>query len=420
MKVVQILGCVFESGAGQAVRALHEALLRRGVDSCVLGRVERNLPASLRAVRAPLRDRLPVSLMNRWYLWNLRRRFGHLSASFHPVSYGLNLSRKREYLSSDIIHIQFSEATTMAPSFWRTLKRERRPVVWTLRGMWPFTGGCQFSGDCEGFVTGCGGCPLLGSSSEHVTSDDLAFKAAHIPEGSVFIAISNVIAEQARRSLALKGRDIRVMPNSNRLDRFRHIEKSDARASLGLPSTAFVVAAGALDFGDPRKGGSILASALEACRGSTDMHAIIFGHGFESHMSDISENIHLLGGISDPQILNNIYSAADVFLMPSLHESFGKVTVEAMASCTPVIAFASTPAEEILIDGETGWLAPHGNLDAFASLIRDAQAIGRERLKEMGFNARKRAVSQFSADLVADKHIELYAELMAREIPEGR
>jgi Glycosyltransferase Family 4 len=45
-----------------------------------------------------------------------------------------------------------------------TLPKFKRPLVWTLHDMWPFTGGCHYSGDCDRYTQHCGCCPQLGSS----------------------------------------------------------------------------------------------------------------------------------------------------------------------------------------------------------------------------------------------------------------
>ncbi len=420
MKVAHVLGCPLNSGAGKAVLALHEQMLAMGVDSHVVGRIESGLPKHLNAHPATLLEKLRPGLANRFYLWRLRSRYKVDLHNFHPVSYGLPVFRSEPYLSADIIHIQFAAASTLGPDFWRALKYERRPVVWTLRDMWTFTGGCHFSGDCDRYTEGCGVCPQLGGASdEMVTARDLAFKATHIGATTTFVASSKSTADQARASRVLNGRDIRLLPNAVMLGQFDELSKTDARAALGLPADKMVVAAGSVNLADPRKGSATLKALLEKYREDDTVHWAIFGRGLDALIDKVPDNCTFFGLTSDPQKLNRIYAAADVFLMPSLQETFGKTTVESMASGTPVIGYRETPAEEIAVEGETGWLVPHGDIERFAATLAGAIAQGREALAAMGRRASQNVRARFDLQMVASAHLALYEDRLSALCHQG-
>ncbi|MER8887046.1 glycosyltransferase [Mesorhizobium sp. M0816] len=412
MNVLQIVGCALDTGAGRAIRAVHEALLEAGVHSRILGRVERDLPEDLFARRVPLLQRLPVGVTNRLYMWHLMRRFGEIPAGFHPVSHGLRLHNSPEYRKADIIHVQWSHAPTLGPDFWHAINREKRPVVWTLRDMWPFTGGCHFSGRCEKYVSGCGQCPLLGGGDETITSDDVAFKAEHYGPQSVFVAISETIAKQARKSTVLRDRDIHVIPNSVQMSQLRPVDKAQARSALGLPANKFVIASGALNLADPRKGADIMRHMLNIYRDEKNVHWCVFGNGLAELVNPVPENCTGFGLIRDEVTLGQIYSAADVFVMPSLQESFGKVTVEAMACGTPVIGLVKTPAEEIISHGRTGWLAKHGDVNAVVAAVETARAMPIPKLRNFGVSARAAVIDRYSPEAIASRYIDFYEALL--------
>ncbi|MER9419182.1 glycosyltransferase [Mesorhizobium sp. M0306] len=417
MKVVQIVGCPLHSGAGRGIRALHEALLGRGIDTRIIGRVESDLPSDLKAESVSFFARLPVSLRNRFKRWQIERRFGPLPIDVQPIGHGLSLHRWPTYREADLIHIQFAGATTLGPPLWRALRAETRPVVWTLRDMWPFTGGCHFSGQCERFRAGCGCCPEFGGAlDEEITAHDLTFKAAHISKNITFVAISDSIAERARSSTVLKDRDIRVIPNSVMLDRFLPIAKREARAALGLPNDRIILAVGALNLANPRKGSATLAALFAAYSRDPRVHFAVFGQNLEQLVSPVPENFTQFGLLDDDVKLNRIYAAADIYLMPSLQESFGKVTVEAMASGTPVIAYDGTPAVDMVRNSQTGWLAPNGDSVKFLDTVREACALPEGALTEMGTRARADVVENFSLASVAERHIELYRERLGKEV----
>ncbi|WP_367159091.1 glycosyltransferase [Mesorhizobium sp.] len=358
-------------------------------------------------------QRLPVGVKNRLYMWHLMRQFGEIPPNFHPISYGLRLHNSPEYRNADIIHVQWAHAPTLGPAFWRAIRREKRPVVWTLRDMWPFTGGCHFSGSCEKYASGCGQCQLLGGGDERITSDDVAFKAEHYGPQSVFVAISDTIATQARQSTVLRERDIRVIPNSVQMSQLRAMDKAQARSALGVPANKFVIASGALNLADPRKGADIMRHLLNVYRDDKNVHWCLFGNGLAELVDPVPENCTSLGLIRDDVVLNQIYSAADVFVMPSLQESFGKVTVEAMACGTPVIGFLKTPAEEIISHEQTGWLARHGDADAVVAAVEAARALPVPLLRNFGVLARAAVIDRYSPEAIAHLYVELYESVLS-------
>jgi glycosyltransferase involved in cell wall biosynthesis len=82
------------------------------------------------------------------------------------------------------------------------------------------------------------------------------------------------------------------------------------------------------------------------------------------------------------------YQRADLLVLPTLHDGFGFVVAEAMASGLPVITTDQCGAAEWIRPGETGWIVPAGHTDALASAI-DAAAQTRARLRDMGMAARR-------------------------------
>ena len=77
------------------------------------------------------------------------------------------------------------------------------------------------------------------------------------------------------------------------------------------------------------------------------------------------------------------YASADLFLFPSVTETFGNVTTEALASGLAVAAYDYAAAREHIVDGESGLLAPLGDAEAFVeaarTLVRSPQTVARLR-----------------------------------------
>jgi glycosyltransferase involved in cell wall biosynthesis len=76
---------------------------------------------------------------------------------------------------------------------------------------------------------------------------------------------------------------------------------------------------------------------------------------------------YIFAGMRHGEDLAQHYASADLFLFPSLTETFGNVTTEALASGLAVVAFDYGAAGELIVDGENGRLAQRGDEDAFIS-----------------------------------------------------
>ncbi|MCB0372869.1 MAG: glycosyltransferase [Muricauda sp.] len=81
----------------------------------------------------------------------------------------------------------------------------------------------------------------------------------------------------------------------------------------------------------------------------------------------VSHEVVLKGFIEDPI---SFIQQADVFVLPSFWEGFGYVLAEAALCRKPIIAFNISSNPELVLDGETGFLVPEGNLDAFAKKVQ--------------------------------------------------
>lgn len=106
------------------------------------------------------------------------------------------------------------------------------------------------------------------------------------------------------------------------------------------------------------------------------------------------------------------YASADMFLFPSITETFGNVVLEALASAVPVVAYDYAAAAEHLRNGENGYAAPFDNRDAFISSAIVLSGLAGE-LPDLRSGARQ-SVIQLEPHSVAEGLVELFHGL-ARE-----
>jgi glycosyltransferase involved in cell wall biosynthesis len=152
-----------------------------------------------------------------------------------------------------------------------------------------------------------------------------------------------------------------------------------------------------------RKGGPQLLAAFRLVRSRIpDARLLIAGAS-----PDVSgmEGVETVGYVDPTRqgsgSLSELYARADLFCMPSHYEPFGVVFVEAMLHGLPCVATRAWAMPEIVLDNETGWLTPAGDVHALADVLT-AALLDRTRLRRMGATGRRVALGQFTWPKVAD------------------
>jgi glycosyltransferase involved in cell wall biosynthesis len=183
----------------------------------------------------------------------------------------------------------------------------------------------------------------------------------------------------------------------------RVAERASLLAPPEFPKNARVIlTVGRWDAAEKYKGADTLIAALPRVLQSTpNASLVLVGDGDDrprleqlARSLHVDGHTHFLSSLSSEQ-LAACYSNCDVFALPSRGEGFGMVFLEAMAYGKPVIGGAHAGVPDIIEDGKTGFLVPHGNIDRLAQAIEFILAdYGRAAL--MGSRGRERVVSTFS------------------------
>ncbi|MGE0151525.1 MAG: glycosyltransferase [Reyranellaceae bacterium] len=402
-----------QGGACLGAYNLHKALQRCGADSRMLvlrkfsddpSVVTRSHPLLRRieALRDPL-DRLPLQP----YRWE---RNGWWSVGWLPVG----LKRAIDRLRPDIVQFHWV-GRGMVPI--RELARlQDYALVWTLRDMWPLTGGCHYAGDCTRYVSGCGACPQLGSTAQlDISHWQWRAKRKYWRDLPItYVALSHWLAREARRSPLVGANEVIRLPNGIDIARFRPTDKAAARAAWELPADRRIVLFGAMHaLVDPRKGFSYLVEALRrlAAQGWKERAlAVVFGANRIE--GDFGLPVRFMGQVRNGEALARLYSAADVMATPSLYENAAKTVMEAMACGTPVAAFGNTGQFDLIDHKLNGYLAQDRSADDLAAGI--AWCLKRMQADTaLADQARLKAVVQFDIEAIARDHLALYERLLA-------
>ncbi len=199
---------------------------------------------------------------------------------------------------------------------------------------------------------------------------------------------------------------IRMIPNGVDTDRFRPLteNRNGGRVRLGF--------VGRLVY---QKGLDVLLQALALLPVETDWRLEIVGDGdSRKHLETMAHDLDLYGkvhfaGWKERSELPGIYRQIDLFVLPSRDEGMPNVVLEAMASGLPVIASRVAGNEELVIEGQTGYLTPSEDPAALSRVL--AESIGNTELRQqMGRAGRALVEARYTWRRVA----EAYLELMAR------
>ncbi len=201
-------------------------------------------------------------------------------------------------------------------------------------------------------------------------------------------------------------RKIFVVPNGLRTPTTT-ITQQEARARLGLPTEAFIVAS--LSRLVKEKGIADLIMAIDSMPDPNRCLLLVIGGdgpdraAFEQLAMQSKQRVKFLGYIPDTA---DLYAAADVFALPSHMEGFGLVYVEAAFRGLPSIGTNIGGIPEVIIHERTGLLVPLGDRTGLATAIHRLQEDGALR-RRLGDAARARALTEFSEVRMAEQYVSI-------------
>jgi N-acetyl-alpha-D-glucosaminyl L-malate synthase BshA len=122
----------------------------------------------------------------------------------------------------------------------------------------------------------------------------------------------------------------------------------------------------------------------------------------------LSKEVFFLG---EQDYIENLLSCADLFLLPSEQESFGLVALEALSCGAPVVGAATGGLPEVVVDGETGFLLPVGDVSGMAQKCIEL-LTNDELYQAFSRRGRERAVTCFERQLIIPQYEAYYHEIL--------
>ncbi len=409
IRVFHLASGGLSGGAARGAYWLHRGLLDICVDSFLLnnGR-DACTDATTESLASNNFQKIKLALLPR--LGGLPKQIykKRLNRIFNTGLEGVDFTRHPAYAAADIVHLHWINGLVAM----RTLRKVTKPIVWTMRDMWPFTGGCHYSIDCDRYRVGCGACPQLRSNNKLDLSSLIVSNKRHsLPRSMRIVGVSNWLANCARESAVFRGFDVRVIPNNIDTSQFSPVDQKTAREILGLPENKKLVLVGAQNVTDFYKGFDLLGESL-AELSIRDVEIVVFGRASPEISKHWRFPTRLLGFLSDSISLRLAYSSADVFVAPSRMDAFAKTLAESMACGTPVVCFDATGPADIVEHMKTGYKAKPFEADSLARGIEWVLSLDHAAATKLREASRSRVVSCFDSKVIAAQYLDLYRELV--------
>lgn len=419
MKVVHLNTYEGNGGAGRACLRLNDALNGSGADSKVLVYFQFK-PSTKTASfsKTPFQKAKAVlNILSERYLSKALTKT-ELKTPFSLQWFGRSVIDHPDVKNADIIHLHWINHGFLSPKFLAEIDELEKPVVWTFHDSNAFTGGCHVRYSCENYFKECGCCPLLKLSGKDDISHQtwLRKKKAYSELNCHIVAPSRWMANSVKLSSLMGFRDVTVIPNTIETNVFKPYVKSEAKKFLKIDPDKFVLMSGFMPSkNDKHKGTSYLIDALNdlATRPGLikeNIELIIFGNKDNADMPEFPFKTTFLGTIANDEHLAKCYSAADVFVTPSLEDNLPNTVMESLACATPVVAFHTGGIPDMVRHLENGYLAEYESSEDLATGIE--WLYHEDNGADIQKQARGTILTQFSESVIAEKHLLLYKSLI--------
>jgi glycosyltransferase involved in cell wall biosynthesis len=417
LKILQVNTTDLEGGAARAAFRINCGLRKLGGNSrmLVLNRRESN-PAVIQplSARAQLTQKVKGALA---------RQLLQTQKTTNPVLHSLS------YFSSGLADWINKSDVDMVNLHWvgnemisvEEIGRINKPICWTMHDMWPFSGAEHYD-DLQSPYRYRQGYFDDNRPNEYSGLDLDAWvwrRKRQAWAGKTFhlITPSHWLADCAKNSALFSKQPCRVIHNGIDLNRFFPVNRSQARAILGLSEHKRFILFGAMSStSDIRKGFHLLIPALSKLASLPDIAAntelLVFGANAPADPPDFSLPTHYVGHLYDDISLALLYSAADVFAAPSMQDNLPNTLVESLACGTPCVAFDIGGMPDLVEHGVTGYLASAFDDEDFSQGL--AQVLNGDGVA-MRKACRSKAESSFGDTVAAERYLSFYREILSKQ-----
>ena len=422
MKVL-IVNTYDKGGAANACLRLHEGLLQEAIHSKVLLKLkEKSLPktnqfqqnqsskSKLQIIKEKgLLFLRVMGILNKPKQSQEQQFLRHREPGLELFSFpnsNFDITSSPLYQEADIINLHWVANFLDYESFF---SKNTKPVVWTLHDMNPFTGGEHYQETFLGMnASGNPNKRRISESEKRIFKKNLSVKVKAIqstPNISV-VAPSEWLCMEAQNSKVFNSKPVYCIPYGINSEIFKPRDKNFSRAILNIPKDKKVILFVADSITNHRKGYAYLNQALNFLQ---DDDVVLCAVGSKKTALESAKNIIELGAIYDERLMSMVYSAADVFVIPSLMDNLPNTVLESLMCGTPVIGFPVGGITDMVQDGDNGLLTKTitstALLDSIQMFLESMDTFNRERIRE-------NALKKYDLKVQADAYIKLFNTIL--------
>lgn len=382
---------------------LHMELLKRGVDARQMVLDKRSGSVSVSCLS---KDNV---------LHHQIREFERkCSISNFLYPYGEGIINSPEFARADLVHYHILHNGMASLLDYPRLMNGKKSA-WTIHDPWVVTGNCVYPLKCHKWKTGCGGCGRIDEIYFEMDRDNTSFmwqqKKRILSQINPHVIVSCGFMERYIKESPITAHfsKIHTIPFGIETEKYSGAEKDREKRRRGTGAGKTVI--GFRADHSVIKGNRYIYEALRKLDAGRQIELFSVGSGCVP--AEVRDRYHVteLGWVDDEREMIDFYRICDIFLMPSLAETFGMMAVEAMAAGCTVISFRDTVLEEITNAPDCGIAVDYQSSDGIAREV--ARLIkSPEELRRRGEAGVAYVKANYSFNAYVDRHMKLFEEIM--------
>ena len=286
--------------------------------------------------------------------------------------------------------------------------------IWTVHDPWIVTGDCIHPLTCDKWKDGCDNCLNTSGYGYGAKPENTHFMWKRKKEilGNInphIIVSCDFMKYYIQNSPLTKHfSHIHTIPFGVKLDNDE--KKKGAERNFFSIAKSDIVIGFRAEAGE-LKGGQYIYKALMNLDTQKSITVITVGNEELPDCIETKYNVIQLGWVNDSDLMKKFWNVVDIFIMPSLAESFGLMAIEAMAQKCAIVCFEHTTVAEITESPKCGLAADYASAVSLRKKI-ESLLQNEDEIVARGNMGRKIVEAKYRFEMYVDKHIELYKSVM--------